>query len=671
MADQYTWDKAKQAGYKVDVIQMTRQTIADGNLLNTSAIDTFSGRDKYINDNLVLETASANSVYSTVNANSAKNWANSALSGFSAFQADSTKLPAKKVNDTLHLNVNGLSASYSNNKLTVSMPDYYTDSYFQRSNRTNTQQMYDMIIPWGQAEDKSGESQGAIFGGGSTIKMYTESSAFNVKSLIINADRCPSSGVICSVGNIQINPIELCTAHGININALGSSQQGAIAINNSYSNSIKQLAINDSITDCSWTYAWNFAMNNCKIHEGNNVVFTNSTATDCNSVCFYDSRSYINNVMAFSSTDDTDPVCVGLYNSTASIWSFAAYNSVTEAPIELAMYNSKAGYNAPCSIAMYNSSANSQESLCLFDSTTNDGPSIALYNSSAKQAYNFAFHNSTADGSFVFAAYNSYGGGSYYGVQTVAYSSVCSGGGTNLAMYQSTAAGGASIAAYRSKCQYGSCYCWFDSETSGTGGQIVAYNSKIFNATTPANVCLYNSRIDNLKTSQAQMTYGVVYSMCTHDSKFELTDITAYKQIGCGGTVQTAVYSANPTCCIARYNSTVADVCNIAEYNSHVGCGSIEAYALFDSTVSATSAFYNSQDTLTATTTSATIAMFNSTAVDAIEEILLWANKVKIEPSGYINKMKFIDLSYAYATIDWPSVEWQTLHSDYHTFIIG
>lgn len=674
MAEQYTWDKAKQAGYEVDVIPMTRQTIADGNLLNSSAIETFSGRDKYINDNLVKETASANSVYSTVNSNSAKNWANSALSGFSAFQAKSTKLPAKQLNDTLHLNVNGLSSTYTNNKLTLSMPDYYTDSYFQRSNRTNTQQMYDMITPWGLAEDKSGENQGAIFGGGSTVKMYSEFSAFNTKSLIINADRCPSSGLICSVGNIQINPMEITTAHGININAR-ASKLGALVINNSYSESVKQVAINNSNISCDWTYAWNFAMNNCNVAKGNNVLFTNCTADYCNNVCVYDSKANTNSVMAFSSLCDVYDVNVAFYNSivTGYAWSFAAYNSTAEYSLEIALYNSSAAKEAGCSIIAYNSNASGKESISLYDSITLKDPSLALYNSSAKYAYNCAFHSSTADAPFVFAAFNSYGGGNDggNGVQTVAYSSVCDSNGTNLAMYQSTARGGASIAAYRSKSLTGACYTWFDSEVTGSyGGQFAAYNSYVHDANAPSNMCLYNSRSETITNERVNIG-GSIYSIFTHSSKVDSTDITAYKQVGCGGTQQTAVYSASPTCCIARYNSTVADVDNIAEYNSHVGCGVKMAHALFDSTISATSAFYNSQNTLTATTTSATIAMFNSTAVDALDEMLLWSNKVKIEPSGYVNKMKFIDLSYFQQTIDWPDVAWQTLHKDYHTFIIG
>lgn len=84
MADQYTWEKAKQAGYKTTLQQLSRKTIADGVLLNNYVLETLSSRDKYINDNLTAETASANSVFNTVKNNSATNWDNSLLSGFSA-----------------------------------------------------------------------------------------------------------------------------------------------------------------------------------------------------------------------------------------------------------------------------------------------------------------------------------------------------------------------------------------------------------------------------------------------------------------------------------------------------------------------------------------------------------------------------------------------------------
>ncbi len=91
MADQYTWEKANQAGYKTTLQQLSRKTIADGALLNSYVIETFSGRDKYINDNLNKETASANSVFNTVKNNSATNWANSAIVGFSAYNVNTTK----------------------------------------------------------------------------------------------------------------------------------------------------------------------------------------------------------------------------------------------------------------------------------------------------------------------------------------------------------------------------------------------------------------------------------------------------------------------------------------------------------------------------------------------------------------------------------------------------
>ena len=105
MADQYTWEKANQAGYKTTLQQLTRQTIADGWLLNSDVIETYSSRDKYINDNLNKETASANSVFNTVKNNSATNWANSAIIGFSAYNVNTTKKTGlSNAAATMHVN---------------------------------------------------------------------------------------------------------------------------------------------------------------------------------------------------------------------------------------------------------------------------------------------------------------------------------------------------------------------------------------------------------------------------------------------------------------------------------------------------------------------------------------------------------------------------------------
>lgn len=90
MADQYSWEIANQAGYKTDVVPITRQTIADGNLLNSDVVEVFSSRDKYLLDSLNATDVSARSMYAIVQSNSAKKWANSAISGFDKLKVNSS-----------------------------------------------------------------------------------------------------------------------------------------------------------------------------------------------------------------------------------------------------------------------------------------------------------------------------------------------------------------------------------------------------------------------------------------------------------------------------------------------------------------------------------------------------------------------------------------------------
>lgn len=131
MADQYTWEKANQAGYKTTLQQLTRQTIADGSLLNSDLIETYSSRDKYINDNLNKETASANSVFNTVKNNSATNWANSAIIGFSAYNVNTTKkVGLQNAAATLHVNAKYPSLMTVTPKKLGSVANYNT-MYFE------------------------------------------------------------------------------------------------------------------------------------------------------------------------------------------------------------------------------------------------------------------------------------------------------------------------------------------------------------------------------------------------------------------------------------------------------------------------------------------------------------------------------------------------------------
>lgn len=695
MADQYAWDKAKQAGYKTDVVPITRQTIADGNLLNSSVVEVFSSRDKYINDNLSEETASANSVYTTVNTNSAKTWPNSALVGFSAVKADSVVCTAA-ANDTLTINVQGLTTALSNNTLTISLPDYYKDSYFQRTNRTNTQKMIDLPEPWGSNKYTSTEC-GVLFGGGGTKYISTSGNSLNTRILAINIDRCTKNTSIDYGidGGIQLNPMDVSTKWGININSrYDSVKNGYIQINDASGFGVNGLAINKSCATTgtsAFDEFWSFAMNGTTCTNAYNCIgFTNASFgtvvnSVSNSVAMFNSTGYQNSIALFSAKCNNS-CTFAMYNSTAQPWSVVMYNSNsmttrTYGSMNILMHNCVCDGGSR-NLALYN---------CKLGETNGN---IALYNSitsgigksSSAQKNIIALYNSTANYSVTFVAYNAssnknggycvglYGSTVAGGDSFAAYRSSAIVGGNNIAMYDSVAENGCSIAMYNGSAVSNS-YALYNS--TARNGNIAVFNSTAlsdFNL----NTCMYNSRTYAKNSTTWQESTMSVYSIFMYNSMPVVTDLSAFSAIDSGGTTKRVKYDSITTNSIAKYNSNVTDTYNIAEYNSLIGCGVQRSIAMFGSNISASHVEKSYAGTYSGCTTGV-MAFFDSTAADTNDKILLWNNKVCIEPKGYINKIRIIDtINYRVNTeyyqsysIEFPTAEFIYLHPDYNSFIIG
>lgn len=142
MADRYTWNAAKQAGYKTDIVPLTRQTIADGDLLKSLEVETFSSRDKYLLDSLNSVDSSARSVYNTVNANSANNWLDEKISGFNVLKVssgasnDTYTSTGKYASDRFTLEFNSFNVGVKNDVIGVSAFDTFTNSYYNKALRT-------------------------------------------------------------------------------------------------------------------------------------------------------------------------------------------------------------------------------------------------------------------------------------------------------------------------------------------------------------------------------------------------------------------------------------------------------------------------------------------------------------------------------------------------------
>lgn len=675
MADQYTWEKANQAGYKTTVKQLSRKTIADGQLLN-DAVETLSSRDKYINDSLTGETASANSVFNTVKNNSAINWDNNLLSGFSAIQADATKIIPANKNDTLNIKFTNITADVdvANNKMTMKFPDYFKDSYFQRMQRTSNPQIKDFPKPWG--DNTATAHNPIVFGHGLNCGLYPDN---NYRMFVINGDRVNSKASEWADGCISINPGTTLYYRGILINDgknAGEFGQG-IAINNSKQNHLTQIAINDSETYTNVFPA--FAMNS-------------STATT-GAINFCSKNSSEMSLSLFNSTNST--VSFAAHDSSVSNLSFASYNSVAGGSMSLSLYDAKSTNSF--AYTLYNSSGHNP-SITMYNSTGKQ-MGVALYNSirNSDNEHTFAVYNSSAIYGKTVAAYNSFAGGNNGGDCFAIYDSIVSAGGCCAALYDSTAFAASNLVMYNSKgTRGGKSIAIFDSFIQGNE-EFTMYNGDI--CPSYPGMALYNSKMANgidstfslIMFNSVCRTEPYIYGghaitmhmpfhthLMYNSVEAPTGSIKVYKKIGCGSEqeVLNEVFKSNG---IVKYNSRIAGCEMIVEYNSTACMGTSGAIVMYGSTLSSTESHY--QGTEKQYNTHGIIAMYDSHVTDDSDKIKLWSNSVTIEPSGYVNKIKYFDTTHkptdsqaSYYNIQFAKLAQLhslTQFSDYHEIIIG
>lgn len=121
---------------------LTRATIADGDKLNANILIA-SGNDENMLQGINAVSATIESVYNTVHANSAKEWANSAIVGFSAVEIENDGVTTKldgaagpAFNGKLHLqtdNYTYLAFDHNKNCITFKEDDSFAENMYKKS----------------------------------------------------------------------------------------------------------------------------------------------------------------------------------------------------------------------------------------------------------------------------------------------------------------------------------------------------------------------------------------------------------------------------------------------------------------------------------------------------------------------------------------------------------
>lgn len=309
------------------VKQINRATLADGKMIEHFVVDPLSANDELLLQNINEIYPTLTSVYTTVKNNSADNWDNAKLSGFSAFNFNSTaELGAANVSKTLELTSSDKIKvlSKANRTLEISASPDYAESYYARSMKMN-----------GYVDDNS-----VSFNGSSATK---NSFVYSVHSS--------------------------ATEHGVifaRAKSFASDFGVVYSLHRNYSSGI---ATHSSV-----------AIYNSEMYGTANIGLYQSTADDYskrNLLSYFSKADHATSSIAKYGSYVNNANNVAMYNSSAIRESFAFYDSYANG-CAIASYN---GAAIDSSVAMYDSFA--RTSSVAFDNSTANNQSIAIFGGTA------------------------------------------------------------------------------------------------------------------------------------------------------------------------------------------------------------------------------------------------------------------------------------------------
>lgn len=630
MADQYTWD---QSGYKTTVKQLNRKTIADGSLLNDDVIETFSSRDQYLIDNCNKVESSANSVYNTVKNNSAENWNNDKLSGFSAFQFNNKNVVGSmRSQETLTLNFKyPFNITTATDKITIGAKNL-NESYFQLAKSAGSTVSYPDIS--NEPPRASNNGLAALFGANNGLSTnLINNHVPNVNTLFDNSYTNSYHAVAfvnSNAGNagFSFNGSTGNYHAGVGFNKSNNCHGGGVGINYSYASS------------------GSIAFNNSQA-TGHSLAITNSTANAA-ALAIINSQS---ESRAYAAINSTAKYCgaayinsYGAYNGLGAIYSNGQQASV-------ALINSDAqsnGFAAIYSQVYYAGVAIDRSTATTdgfaFCNSNEEGHSVAMNHSYAGSGSFAYFSSSATNGSY--ASHSSY---AYNGAAAIFSSSATNG---SFAVLLSTASNG-SIAALSSFANNGS----------------VAYNESYSRYSTLRSIALHNS-INNAFNGAYTEFYTPNNWFTEHNLLGYNSTLTSYSLQFTESPYVTGVngvsYAGHN---LVSYDSTGAGFGGqCVMYSSRISGYVGESIAMFGSTIDATGKF----DKETLTTNNAyglrtyadgvkvcnfhkyIVALYDShvnlpqkKTIESVDDIIdsaifLWANSVILEPYNTINKFRIV-----------------------------
>lgn len=339
------------------VKQINRATLADGKMLEHFVVDPLSANDELLLQNINEIYPTLTSVYTTVKNNSADNWDNTKLSGFSAFNFNSTaELGAANVSKTLELTSSDKIKVLSkpNRTLEISASPDYAESYYARSMKMR-----------GYVDDNS-----VSFNGSSATKnsfVYSVYSSATEHGVIFAREKSLASdfGVVYALHSNYCKGIATHSSVAIYDSVMYGTANIGLYRSSADNNSKRNLLSYFSQADHAMS---SIAKYGSYVNYENNVAMYNGSALH-QAFAFYD--SYSNNQ------------AIASYNCVALDYSIAMYDS----------------FARTSSVAFDNSTANGH-SIAIFGGTATDY-SIAIGDKSEAQSNSIALSSTLCDTSSV------------------------------------------------------------------------------------------------------------------------------------------------------------------------------------------------------------------------------------------------------------------------------
>lgn len=350
MSNKYSWSAANDSlnyntgnvsGIDGNIVQWTKSTIADGELINVNTIEVLSSRDEYLLDsinNTETETSGLNNFIVTNSAN----WINDNLSGFNkvSLMKDGVTLtsytgsafPDRAL--TLTGGTGFITTKLNNNVITYRVSDAYTSSYYLLASAGNSEisgnsiSLGENIKTSGQgfAFDNSTQGAGASIAALSSINSsinplyasmaFQKSKATNPSLSIMESDVSGVASMGINSDNVGFNSLSLYSSSAYDMSlALFNSNVTAYSIG-LYSNNVSYYSLGlNSKNVLNYSLGINSeTVNNCCISlNSKNTTGPNNFAISVNSNNCQDSITInsefsptnVNKAFIFNNTDIT------------------------------------------------------------------------------------------------------------------------------------------------------------------------------------------------------------------------------------------------------------------------------------------------------------------------------------------------------------------------------